>query len=151
MRLKNLSNRKSKRLTSHSYPDSLSFSAPAKSIRKTKSAEFFRDNDNDNNNYDNSNDNSNDDNSNDDNSNSNDNNSNDNSNIDNYDDNSNNDNNNCVKKTDCECLKNNQHYGHIVLDTQLPGPIEKIYNLLFESKIFTEFVTNHEITDGNYD
>ncbi|CAJ0767036.1 21328_t:CDS:2 [Entrophospora sp. SA101] len=69
------------------------------------------------------------------------------SNNDNIDNNNDNEINNCENKTDCECLKNNRHYEHIVLDTEFPGTIEEIYNLLFTSNFFSDFITNHENND----
>ncbi|RIA98273.1 GRAM domain-containing protein [Glomus cerebriforme] len=37
------------------------------------------------------------------------------------------------RETFCDCLKNNQHFNNLILDTEFKGSIEKIYNLLYTS------------------
>ncbi|CAG8680023.1 5759_t:CDS:2 [Funneliformis mosseae] len=49
--------------------------------------------------------------------------------------------------TICDCLKNNQHFDNIILDTKFKGSVEKIYNLLYTSGFITEILTDLEKSD----
>lgn len=52
------------------------------------------------------------------------------------------------RETICDCLKNNQHYDQVIMDTKFKGTIEKIYNLLYTSGFIPEFL--NENNDSMY-
>ncbi|CAG8501093.1 10026_t:CDS:2 [Diversispora eburnea] len=58
-------------------------------------------------------------------------------------------------ETQCDCLKMNQHYNDVIMDTKFTGTIEKIYNLLFTSGFIPEFITklenNNDTEFGEWD
>ncbi|RGB39488.1 GRAM domain-containing protein [Rhizophagus diaphanus] len=56
------------------------------------------------------------------------------------------------RETICDCLKNNQHYDHVIIDTKFKGTIEKVYNLLYTSGFIPEFLkeNNENINMGEW-
>jgi hypothetical protein len=52
------------------------------------------------------------------------------------------------KVTHCACGKESKHYSELVIDAVLPGTPERIYNLMFASGFFEDFMRLNQKLEG---